>query len=215
MTARPRVQTVPALPPELTSPGQRERLLAGALEAVVARGYSDTSVAHVLAAAGVSRKTFYECFANKEACVLAAYDLIVDWLGEQIAQAVDGVEDWAQGVRIAVKTVLSCLAADPRLARLCAVDILRLDRVGFARYQATVERLAVPLRRGRALCAWDADLPPVLESTLVGGAIWLIGHRAQLDDPASITELAPDITYFLLAPYLDTPAAHRTAAAIE
>jgi AcrR family transcriptional regulator len=214
MTASPRADSVPALPPELTSQGQRERLLAGALEAVVARGYPDTSVAHIVAAAGVSRKTFYECFANKETCVLAAYDLIVDWLGEQIAQAVTGAEDWAQGVRIAVKTGVSCLAADPRLARFCAVDILCLDRVGFARHEASLERLALPLRAGRARCPWGSGLPLSLEQTMLGGTIWLIGYRVRLDDSAGLTELAPDITYFLLAPYLDIPAAQRVVAGI-
>jgi AcrR family transcriptional regulator len=213
MTAGSGADNLSELPPELTSRGQRERLLAGALEVVVTRGYPGTSVAHIIAAAGVSRKTFYECFANKEACVLAAYDSIVDWLGERIAQAVSGIEDWAQGVRIAVKAALSCLAADLRLARFCAVDILHLGRVGFARYEDSVERLVVPLRAGRARCPWGTGLPLSLEQTVLGGAVWLIGHRARLNDPTSVTALAPDITYFLLAPYLYIPVAHRTAAA--
>jgi AcrR family transcriptional regulator len=43
-------------------------------EAVAERGYAKTTLAHVLRRARVSRETFYEQFANKEDCFLAAYD---------------------------------------------------------------------------------------------------------------------------------------------
>jgi AcrR family transcriptional regulator len=202
------------LPSQLVSPSQRGRLLAGALQEVTEHGYPATTVAQIIAAAGVSRKTFYEHFANKQDCVFAAYDLIVEWLGEQIAAALAGVESWSQAVRIAVRTTLACLDADLRIANLCAVEILRVDRVGLVRYQASVERLAIPLRAGRARCAWGTELPLSLEETVIGGAIWLIGHRSRLDHPR-LDELAPDITYFLLAPYLDIPEAQRVVAGIS
>ena len=52
----------------------RGRLICAIADAVAAEGYAATSVADVIALAGVSRKTFYEHFADKEACFLAAYD---------------------------------------------------------------------------------------------------------------------------------------------
>jgi AcrR family transcriptional regulator len=212
MTAGPRTDRVPALPRELTSRGQRERLLAGALGAVVERGYRATTVAHIVTAAGVSRATFYDCFANKEDCVLATYDLIVDWVGARIAQAVRGIEDWPDAVRAAVHAVLESLDAEPRSASFCTIEILHLGRVGFARYEASIEDLAIPLRAGRARCPWGTELPIGLEQTVVGGAVWLIGYRTQLDGPGRLTELADDIVYFLLTPYLDASAAKRPAA---
>lgn len=45
--------------------------------AVATRGYSATSVANVIELAGVSRTTFYEHFANKDECFLAAYEVMV------------------------------------------------------------------------------------------------------------------------------------------
>src|SRR2546422_8181420 len=53
---------------------QRERMLRAMAEAVSELGYANTPVAEVLRRAGVSRETFYEQFANKEDCFLAAYD---------------------------------------------------------------------------------------------------------------------------------------------
>lgn len=195
------------------SQGQRGRLLAGALQVVSEHGYPATTVAQIIAAAHISRKTFYEQFANKQECVLAAYDLVVEWLGGQVAEALAGVESWRQGVAITVRTILARLDDDPRLVRLCAIEILALGRVGIARYEASVERLAIPLRAGRARCPWGTELPLSLEETVVGGAIWLTGHRTRLGGGASLTELAPDLTYFLLVPYLGTPQARLKAAA--
>jgi AcrR family transcriptional regulator len=109
------------LPLGLVSETQRARLLAGALEAVAARGYSAMTVEHVVREASVSRMTFNEFFANKEERVLAAYDLIIDWLGERIAAAAEGIEDWPDSVGAVVEAILAIAAADPRIVRLCAI----------------------------------------------------------------------------------------------
>ena len=56
---------------------QRARMYGGMIEAVHEHGYPQTTVAHVIALAGVSRRAFYEQFPNKEACFLATYDIVV------------------------------------------------------------------------------------------------------------------------------------------
>lgn len=52
---------------------QRRRLLDAMADAVADKGYARTSVADVLARAGVSRATFYAQFTDKEDCFLAAF----------------------------------------------------------------------------------------------------------------------------------------------
>ena len=63
-----------SVPAEEVARQQRLRLMAGMLDAVGEQGYVATSVADVLSRAGVSRRTFYEHFADKEACFLQAFD---------------------------------------------------------------------------------------------------------------------------------------------
>jgi AcrR family transcriptional regulator len=48
-------------------------MLLGMVEAVADKGYAKTTVADVLTRARASRETFYEHFANKQECFLAAY----------------------------------------------------------------------------------------------------------------------------------------------
>ena len=55
---------------------QRLRMHGAMVEAVAANGYADTSVKQIIGLAGVSRRAFYEQFANKEECFLATFDLI-------------------------------------------------------------------------------------------------------------------------------------------
>src|SRR5687767_6279952 len=59
---------------EEVAASQRGRLLVAMSDVVGEKGYAAATVADVLAKAGVSRRTFYEHFADKEACFLAAYD---------------------------------------------------------------------------------------------------------------------------------------------
>ncbi len=55
---------------------QRTRIHGAMIEAVARNGYEETSVKEVIALAGVSRRSFYEQFANKEGCFLATVNLI-------------------------------------------------------------------------------------------------------------------------------------------
>jgi TetR/AcrR family transcriptional regulator len=55
---------------------QRSRMHGAMIEAVAEHGYERTSVKQVVSLAGVSRRSFYEQFANKQECFLATYDLI-------------------------------------------------------------------------------------------------------------------------------------------
>jgi AcrR family transcriptional regulator len=55
---------------------QRARIHGAMVEAVAECGYEDTSVKQVISLAGVSRRSFYEQFANKQESFLATFDLL-------------------------------------------------------------------------------------------------------------------------------------------
>jgi AcrR family transcriptional regulator len=60
------------LPREFVVQNQRERIATALVDTVAERGYNATTVAHITKAASVSRRTFYEHFADKEACLWRA-----------------------------------------------------------------------------------------------------------------------------------------------
>src|SRR6476620_2376203 len=87
-----------AAPPEVVWESQRGRMLEAIAHAVAEKGYAATAVADVISRAGVSRKTFYEHFANKEACFLEAYDTGVQVLLTTIDEAVEAAPDGLRAV---------------------------------------------------------------------------------------------------------------------
>ena len=59
---------------EEVAANQQARMMSAMIELVGEQGYGPTTVAQVTARAGVSRKAFYEHFANKEECIIALFD---------------------------------------------------------------------------------------------------------------------------------------------
>jgi AcrR family transcriptional regulator len=204
---------LPAEPPVGAFGGDRRARLLGATVATVAeRGYVATTVAQITAAAGVSATDFDRHFDSKEDCFLAAYDLAVDWLEEWICAALAGQrQGWPRDVRGAVQAALDLLAVDPRLAGFCGADVLFAGPRALKRHRATLTRLAALLRTGRGHCDWGEELPADLEETLLSGALWSLANGARSGGGERLGEMAPDLTYFLLVPYLDASEARRVA----
>ena len=122
---------------------QRSRLIDAMAQVVAERGYPATTVADVVERAGVSRRTFYEQFADKEACFLAAYDVGLTAVLGRIKEAVEGVPGrlppplsgghppppgpaagWRERARAGVEAFLALLASEPAFARSLQVEIL-------------------------------------------------------------------------------------------
>ena len=114
-----------AAPRPVVREAQRGRMLAAMVQAVADKGYARVAVADVIERAGVSRKTFYEQFANKDDCFLAAYDATVDELLATIDEALEALApDWLAAHRAAVGAYLETLAASPQFAKAFLIEVL-------------------------------------------------------------------------------------------
>ncbi len=110
---------------------QRARLLDAVVHVVAERGYGAATVADVVRRAGVSRSTFYELFASKEACFLDGYRAGVERLAERVRDAVRAVRDeggpaggdWRAELRAGIGAYLRTLQDDPALARTYCLEV--------------------------------------------------------------------------------------------
>jgi AcrR family transcriptional regulator len=102
---------------------QRERMLEAMAAGVADKGYGATTVGDVVAGAGVSRKTFYEHFRDKEDCFLAAFDAGVDDLLAAIVAAEPDAPGWRAALRARVRAYLSTLASHPDFARAFLIEV--------------------------------------------------------------------------------------------
>ncbi len=78
------------LPPEFVARNQRERLIAGLAEAIAEHGYDGDPVARITRHAAVSRRTFYEHFADRDECFIAAYETVMEELRGRIGAGFEG-----------------------------------------------------------------------------------------------------------------------------
>jgi AcrR family transcriptional regulator len=111
---------------EEVSASQRRRILLALLEEVALRGYAATSVAHITARAGVSRKSFYEQFSDKEDCYFAAFEMATKALRESVRRSVGRtgtVDDPVEYFRTILRGFFEGVAANPAHARTLVVEI--------------------------------------------------------------------------------------------
>jgi AcrR family transcriptional regulator len=201
------------LPREFVVHNQRERLIAGIAEAIAENGYASTTIAHITRHAAVSRRTFYEHFASKDECFVAAYETVMEQLRERVDAAYQEQEDWPHAVRAGIAAMLSFLAVEPNLARLSMVEALVAGPVVVERYDAAIRGLIPYFEAGREGRSPEvlARLSPTTEEALVGGMVSLISRRIIADRTAELEELLPDLVEFTLTPYLGTAEAAKIA----
>lgn len=191
---------------------QRERLIAGFAAAVAEHGYNEVTLAHITAAAQVSRRVFYANFAGKEECFLAAFDVVVGHVGELATEAAAPYEDWPRQAVAAAGAVLSFFAAEPDLARLCLVESSGAGPAVAARFREAVAGAEAPLARGRAeRDPAERPLPDSTEESILGALVSLAARKVTAGEAEQLRDLLPDFAEFVLVPYLGATEAARFA----
>src|ERR1700676_4290834 len=114
------------LPREQVLASQRGRCLAAIAEAVAEHGFARATVADVIRRAGVSRETFYEQFADKEDCFLAALDaganLLLAILAAGVPEPAGEPPDPLQQLDRMLQAYLVALAESVAFARAFLID---------------------------------------------------------------------------------------------
>src|SRR5680860_15522 len=151
-------------------PAARERLLEAMLSELGERGYGAMSVADALREAGVSRAGFEAEFADKDACLFAAYGQLTERLARRTTEGCPLGDEWPTRVRQGLKTLLEELAAAPAMARVAIRAFPAISPEARSRYEDFVEGFGPLLRDGRELAEAGAELPGEVEMLAVGAA---------------------------------------------
>lgn len=149
------------------------------LESVAARGYEATTVAGVTALAGVSRRAFYEQFANKQACFWSSYETVVACARDVLLGAWLSERGWERRMAAACRVLLERTADFPHGAHAVLVEAVGLG--GVARERARLADLAFERLLARALGApsRQSGFPRLAPRAVVGGARQIIFTRVR------------------------------------
>jgi AcrR family transcriptional regulator len=187
------------------------RLLAAAVRAVDEVGWANVTVADVVARSRLSRRTFYETFANREECLAAVFEDILAMLAAELAQAgLEGLE-WRERVRRGLWTILAFLDREPVLARVLVVQALSGGSEVLMRREEVLGRLASVVDEGRVLPR-GARCTPLTAEGLVGAAFGIVYARLLKGQRRPLTELSGELMGMIVLPYLGQGAARREQA---
>jgi AcrR family transcriptional regulator len=186
---------------------QRARILRGALEVSCERGAGTVTVAHMVERSGVSRRTFYEQFSDREDCLLAVFEHTLAAATERVAGAYEG-KSWRERVRGALIALLAFLDEQPLTGRFLVSESLACGPRTLARRGEVLARLTRAIDEGRSE-AKGAAIPPLTAEGLAGGAISVIQSRIVEPGHAPLVRLTNELMSMLVLPYLGAGAARR------
>jgi AcrR family transcriptional regulator/DNA-binding MarR family transcriptional regulator len=186
------------------------RILTAMAEVAAERGAGAASVAHIVSRAGVSRRTFYDLFEDREDCFLATFDEALAQAAITVLPAYRGQTRWRERIRAALLATLVFLEEQPALARLCVVEALAAGPRALERRGEVVNLLVRAVDEGRAERPSRLPEPPPLAAEGAVGAVLAVIHRRLLTGGRGpLTGLLGELMSAIVLPYLGVQAAQK------
>jgi AcrR family transcriptional regulator/DNA-binding MarR family transcriptional regulator len=187
---------------------QRTRLLDATVALVGAEGYRRLTARRVSAWAGVSNKTFYDLFSDREDCFLAAFDRAIDELSVVVLPAWEGEREWSARVRAGLGALLDVLDREPALRALMFVEALGAGSRVLERRGEVLQLLAGAIDRGR-VGAKGRELPSLTAEGLVGAVFGVIYARLLERSDEPLAGLVNPLMATIVLPYRGHAVAAR------
>lgn len=211
-TAGREARSAPPAPTlRLVTSQKRQRILEGMLEAVGASGYDAASVRTVLDRTGLYRQAFYDNFADKDACYLAAFDAGVERVEALLAAAAASEESWRRKLRAGLGALLDFLEAEPEVGRALVVEVHAAGPEALARRAEAMKRAADFIDLARYEAPGPETPPPIAAEGVVSG-IHAVIHSRLSTAAEDFRSLLPEFMYFAVLPYFGAAAASEEMA---
>jgi AcrR family transcriptional regulator len=199
-----------ALPPEEVAADQRERLYEATIHAINERGFVATTISDLVKRAGVSRRSFYEHFENKEECLLATYDALIERLTARIAEAYNPNDEWIEQIEAIVRALFEASSDRPDAARLVCVEMGAAGPVGIERWARDAERLSAFITSVFEQAPGPGAIPAPVARAIVGALRTILYSRVRRERSsrslkAELQKLTPDIVTWIASFYPTPP----------
>jgi AcrR family transcriptional regulator len=185
-------------------------MLLAVAEAVAEQGYATTTVADIIARARLSRRTFYEHFADKEECFLAAYDTVVEQMLAGVGHSYEHAgTHWTDRVHAGLESFINYLVAEPAFARMCIVEVVAAGPEARGRRDAAMRVFIDFLEPGQTEAPRGVTVPQLAAEIVVGGIYEIIYTRLLRDAADELVEMLPELLYCAIVPYVGHRGAER------
>jgi AcrR family transcriptional regulator len=188
---------------------QRTRLLDATFALVAAEGYRRLTARRVSDWAGVSNKTFYDLFSDREDCFLAAFDRAIDELSIVVLPAWEAKREWSARVRAGLGALLEALDREPTLCTLVFAEALVAGPRVLERRVEVLQLLAGAIDQGRAGAKASRELSPLTAEGIVGAVFGVIYARLIQNELGPFTDLMNSLMATIVLPYRGHAASAR------
>jgi AcrR family transcriptional regulator len=188
---------------------ERERILEGMLRVASSKGYAETTVADVIAAADVSRETFDRLFDDKQECFLAAYDAAADVGAFYVIAAFEATEGrpWPNRVAAALSALVELFAAEAEILEMAMIEVAAMGEGPRVLYRDAVDRFEPLFEDGFRYSPQGKELPADTASFAVAAAVSIIFDEMRAGRGRELRRVLPELVYAVLTPYLGSEAA--------
>jgi AcrR family transcriptional regulator len=205
------------LDPQLVAASQRQRLLEAIVELVAEKGYPDVTIGDIVSRAGTAKRTFYDHFADKLQCFLAALDGITDTLVAASARffAISGTV--RERCEYSMRGYLELLVSMPNTAKVFYLEAVAAGPESVTRRHAVQLKFArniVGLSRAAALAGEGQELSELHAMAVVGAMHQMIYGQLLQHGPDSLLDIIDDVVTLsvaFLTVRMPPPAARRPA----
>jgi len=198
---------------------QRARIVDAVAGVIAEGGYKAATVEHVITRAGVSRRTFYDHFSDRDVAFVAAYEAASARLLEAVRSAPPPAsDDFIAGVRCVLETLVDFLLAEQALALLIIVEVMASGVEGTARRAQTLGEFIRMLERFAAAKLPDTDQgfdTSLIGETVVGGINEVIATRIRDGQIDVLPELLPELLYSAVVSYVGFEEAEAAKQAMR
>jgi AcrR family transcriptional regulator len=197
---------------------QRARILAALVEVARERGAAGITVARIVTRSGVSRRTFYEQFEDRNACFLAAFEEAIARATARVAPAAQDGGSWRERMRRGLLALLEFLDDEPEMGALCVVDALGAGSVALARRAQVLAALIDAVDGGRREARAGLHPTRISAEGVVGGVLSVLYTRLAEPEPEPEPGQGPTVALLnplmatLVLPYLGHEVAAQEAA---
>jgi AcrR family transcriptional regulator len=191
---------------------QRARILAAMVEVVSERGAASVTVAHVVARSGVSRRTFYEQFADRDECLLAALDDAIERIAAVVVPASAQPSRWRERMRAGLTALLQLFEQEPATGRFVIVEAVGAGADALVLRGHVLALVSAAVDEGRREVRSGNGPPPLSAEGVVGGVLSVLHSRLCARDSTPLVQLTGPLMGMIVLPYLGMAAAQRELA---
>jgi len=202
------------LPAGVVARSQRTRIIYGTAEVMMAKGYANTTVADIVAQAGVARDVFYEHFTDKQHAFLEAQQHPTQHIVDTCAAAFFSAEEWPERVWNSLDALIGLIASNPAISHLRLIECYAAGPAAIRRAEEITRSFTIFLEEGYGYRAQARELPRLCSEAIAGAIFAVIQRYIARGDAAALARHLPQLVYIAITPFVGAEEAIRQVGQI-